>query len=139
MMPGLGFELRFEWLNLSIALLAFLVLVPGMIYFERRKKRLPRIRFSSLRNIKPIKPPLKVRLYHLPLWLRITSITLLLIAFAHPYQEKELDRQEQNNDKQEKTLEKKEERKKIEVPSEGISIQLLIDRSGSMGSHPHQN
>lgn len=132
-MPELGFELRFEWLNLVTALVAFLVIIPGMIYFEHRKKRLPRIRFSSLRNIKPIKPPLKVRLYRLPLWLRMISITLLLIAFAHPYQEKELDRREQNNDKQEKALEKKEERKKIEVPSEGISIQLLIDRSGSMG------
>ena len=108
-MPGLGFELRFEWLNLIIALLAFLVIIPGMIYFERRKKRLPRIRFSSLRNIKPIKPSLKVRLYRLPLWLRLISISLLLVAFAHPYQEKELDRREQNNEKQEKTLEKKEE------------------------------
>jgi Ca-activated chloride channel family protein len=104
-----------------------------MFYFERRKRRLPRIRFSSLRNIKPIKPTLKVRLYRLPLWLRIMAITLLLIAYAHPYQEKELNRPEQNNEKQEKSLEKKEERKKIEVPTEGISIQLLIDRSGSMG------
>ena len=105
-MAGFGFELRFEWLNLAIALFSLLVIVPGMIYFERRKRRLPRVRFSSLRNIKPIKPPLKVRLYRFPLWLRILSIALLLIAFAHPYQEKELNRQEQKNEKQEKSLEK---------------------------------
>lgn len=133
-MPFFGFDLRFEWLNLTIALVLFMVLVPAMVYYERRKRKAARIRFSSLRTIKPIKTPLKVKLYRLPLWLRIATITFLLIAFAHPYQEKERDQtQKPSNEQQEKSLEKKEERKKIEIPSEGISIQLLIDRSGSMG------
>jgi Ca-activated chloride channel family protein len=134
MMPFAAFDLRFEWLNLSIALLLFMVLVPAMLYFEQRRKKPARIRFSTLRNIKPIKTPLKVRLHRLPLWLRVVTVSLLLIAFAHPYQEKEKDKAPNPREQQqEKSIQQKEERKKIEVPSEGVSIQLLIDRSGSMG------
>jgi Ca-activated chloride channel family protein len=133
-MPFSGFDLRFEWLNVVIALVLFMILIPGMLYYENRKKKPARIRFSSLSNIKPIRTPLKVKLFRLPLWLRIITITLLLIAFAHPYQEKERDKSRKpRNAQQEKSVDKKEERKKIEIPSEGISIQLLIDRSGSMG------
>ncbi len=133
-MPFSAFDLRFEWLNLIVALLLFLLLVPGMLYYEKRKRKPARIRFSSLRNIKPIKTPLKVKLYRLPLWLRMVTVSLLLVAFAHPYQEKEIDKKQTPRDEQqEKSIEKKEERKKIEIPSEGISIQLLIDRSSSMG------
>lgn len=133
-MPFSGFDLRFEWLNLLIAFIILLTIVPAMIYYENKKRKPARIRFSSLRTIKPIKAPLKVRLYRLPLWLRIATIICLLIAFAHPYQEKERDKtQKPSNEQQEKSVEKKDERKKIEIPTEGISIQLLIDRSGSMG------
>ena len=132
-MSSLGFELQFEWLNLSIALLAFMVLVPTMLYFSRRKAQVPKIRFSTLRNMTAIKMPLKVRLHRLPVWLRIIGVTLLLVAYAHPYQEKAINHQDPKGDTQETQTKKKEERKIIKVPSEGISIQLLIDRSGSMG------
>lgn len=132
-MSSLGFELQFEWLNLSIALLTFMVVVPAMLYYSRRKGQVPKIRFSTLRNITPIKKPLKVRLRHLPVWLRIIGITFLLIAYAHPYQEKAINLQPPKGNSQETQTKKKEERKLIKVPSEGISIQLLIDRSSSMG------
>lgn len=132
-MAFLGFDLHFDWLNLTIALLAFMLLLPTMLFYRRQKQKTARIRFSNLHNIKPIKPSLKVRLQRLPMFLRITAIAMLLIAFAHPYQEKELNKQEPKNEQQQKAAEKKEERKIIEVPSEGISIQLLVDRSGSMG------
>ncbi len=63
-MSSLGFELQFEWLNLTIALLTFMVVVPAMLYFSRRKGQVPKIRFSTLRNISPIKKTLKVRHYN---------------------------------------------------------------------------
>ena len=132
-MSSLGFELQFEWLNLTIALLTFMVVVPTMLYFSRHKGQVPKIRFSTLRNMSPIKKPLKVRLRRLPVWLRIIGITLLLIAYAHPYQEKALNLQEPRGESQETQTQKKEERKIVKVPTEGISIQLLIDRSSSMG------
>jgi len=132
-MSTLGFDIQFEWLNLSIALLIFMVAVPSILYRSRQKSQAPKIRFSSLRNIAPIKKPLKVRLRRLPVWLRIAGLTLLLIAYAHPYQEKAINRQEAKGDKQESQVKKRQERKLIKVPTEGISIQLLIDHSGSMG------
>jgi len=129
----LGINIQFEWLNLALAIILFALAAPAMIYFSRRKNHAPKIRFSTLRNISPTKRPLKVRLRNLPLWLRLLALALLLVAFAHPYQEKELKRHEPQNNRQESQSKPKEERKIIKVPSEGISIQLLIDRSSSMG------
>lgn len=133
------FELRFDWLNLGVALTMMLILVPTMLWFHYRKGKSARIRFSSLKNLKSADPGLKVRLRSLPVWLRVAGVCLLLTAFAHPYQEKELfPEKDRELGKVEKKGKKKEERKKIQVPTEGIAIQLLIDRSGSMGIHKSQ-
>ncbi|MCP4694428.1 MAG: VWA domain-containing protein [Desulfobacterales bacterium] len=133
------FELRFDWLNLGAALTVMLIMVPTMLWFHYRKGKTARVRFSSLKNIKAARPGLKVRLRSLPVWLRVLGVCLLLTAFAHPYQEKELfPEKDQELGRVEKKGKKKEERKKIQVPTEGIAIQLLIDRSGSMGIHRSQ-
>ncbi len=130
------FELRFDWLNLGVALTMMIIMVPTMLWFHYRKGKTARIRFSSLKNIKATRPGLKVRLRSLPVWLRVAGLCLLLAAFAHPYQEKELfPEKERELGSVEKKGKKKEERKKIQVPTEGIAIQLVIDRSGSMGIH----
>jgi Ca-activated chloride channel homolog len=132
-------ELRFDWQNLGIGLLIFMIIIPLILYFEFKKKQLPRVKFSSLKKLKKTTPSLKVRLRNLPVWLRVLSISLLLTAFAHPYQEREIKDSDKGPQKEmtdeDKTEKKEDDRKKIEVPSEGISIQLLIDRSGSMGIH----
>ncbi len=128
-------EIRFDWMNLGIATLMFLIVIPVMIYFHYLKTRRTRIRFSSLRNIKKTKRNLKARLINLPFWLRIFAISLFLASFAHPYLKREIKGPKKKIGQKEKKEKKKEEYKKIEVPTEGISIQLVIDRSGSMGIH----
>ena len=128
-------DLRFDFINLGISTCLILIIIPALIYSNYKKNKTPRIRFSSIKNIKHTKKSLKVRLRNLPLWLRILAVTLLLVSFTHPYLEREVKREGVDLGEHEKKEEKKEERKKIKVPTEGISIQLLIDRSGSMGTH----
>lgn len=127
--------LRFEWINLGIALLGLLIFLPAMAYFYFKKQAVLRVRFSSLKNVRKAPPSLKVRLRHLPLWIRMAAIGFLLVAFSHPYVEKEIDRKKNDLGRQEKKDKKQDERKKITLPTEGISIQLVLDRSGSMGVH----
>ena len=128
-------DLRFDFINLGISAFMFIIIVPALIYSNYKKKKTPRIRFSSLKNIKRTRQSLKIRLRNLPLWLRILAITLLLVSFTHPYLEREVKKEGIDLGQHEKKEKKKEERKRIKVPTEGISIQLLIDRSGSMGIH----
>ena len=129
-------DLRFDWGNLAVAAGIAVVVLPVLAWYHFRKKRRPRVRFSSLRNVKPAAPSLKVRLRHLPFVLRLVAVAVFLGAFAHPYLERERELEPKELGTEEKKNEdEEEERKKIEVPTEGISIQLVIDRSGSMGTH----
>ena len=129
-------DLRFDMINLGIAIMGVLILYPVLIYFYFRKRKPLRIRFSTLRNIKTAASSLKVRFVNFPFYLRLLTILLLLIAFSHPYLEREIDQKSKGKESREKKEAKKDEYKKIEVPTEGISIQLVLDRSGSMGVHP---
>ena len=126
-------DLRFDLLNLGVAVTGFITFLPIIIYFYYKKKKVTRIKFSSLTNLKKTKPSLKVKLYNLPFYLRIFSVFFLLIAFSHPYLEKEVENHENKEKSQKKKEKKLKQRIKIEVPTKGIAIQLLIDRSGSMG------
>ncbi len=83
-------NLKFDWLNLGVAITALLILLPVMSYFYFTRQKVLRVRFSSLRNIKKTKTSLKVRLKNLPFLLRIAAISLFLIAFSHPFLEKEV-------------------------------------------------
>ncbi len=126
-------ELRFEWLYLALAVLWTLLIIPLLIVLYYRRGRTARVRFSSLRHVKSAPPSLRVRLRHLPFWLRILGVFVMLAALAHPFLEREKKMEKKELGQEEKQEKNAEERKKIEVPTEGISIQLLIDRSGSMG------
>lgn len=129
-------DLRFDMINLGIAIMGVLTLYPLLIFFYFRKKKPVRIRFSTIRNIKTTPKTLKVRLVHLPFLLRLLSLLFLLTAFSHPYLEREIDQKKTGKESREQKEAKREEYKKIEMPTEGISIQLVLDRSGSMGVHP---
>jgi Ca-activated chloride channel family protein len=128
-------NLKFDWLNLGVAITALLILLPVMVYFYFTRQKVLRVRFSSLRNVRKTRTSLKVRLKNLPFILRVASISLLLIAFSHPFLEKEVGGNKNDLGRQEKKEKKEKEQKKIKVPTQGISIQLVIDRSGSMGVH----
>ena len=127
-------ELKFEWINLGISLCAMLIVYPLFYYLYFKKRKVARVRFSSLRNIKKIKPSLKIRLRHSAFYLRLLTLLALFLAFSHPYLEREKKQPEEaKEEKSEKEDKKEQERKKIKTPTEGISIQLVVDRSGSMG------
>jgi Ca-activated chloride channel family protein len=132
-------DLRLEWLNVVVAAATALVALPLILYFQLHRGRPPRVRFSSLRNAGAATPSLKVRLRHLPLWLRLGVLAVFLVAFTHPYLEREKPQPPEELGQEEQEQEQEEERKKIEVPTQGISIQLLVDRSGSMGTFPKQD
>ena len=132
-------DLRFDTIQLGVAVMGILVILPLMVYAHFKMKPAVRVRFSSLRNIRKTPRTLKVRLVNLPFILRFAALFFLLIAFAHPYLEREVNKDRADTGKRDKQEKKQDEYKKIEVPTEGISIQLVIDRSGSMGVHPGRN
>ena len=132
-------DLRFDTIQLGLALMGILVVLPLMAYARYKMKPTVRVRFSSLRNVRKTRRTLKVRLVNLPFILRLATLFFLLIAFAHPYLEREVNRDRTDTGKRDKQEKKQDEYKKVEVATEGISIQLVIDRSGSMGVHPGRN
>lgn len=131
-------HLQFDLVNLLVVVLVLLIAFPFMFRKHFSKSNLPKTRYSSIKNLKNIKPSFKVKLRNIPFYIRLASILVLAIAFAHPWVEK-INPPEDNKEKKEdlqKNENKKPERQKVQVPAEGISIQILIDRSGSMGLFP---
>lgn len=128
-------KLKFEPYQLMIVLVLLILLVPLMIRRQFAKNTTPKTRYSSIKNLKSIKPSFKIKIRHLPFFMRLFAILLLGLAVAHPWVEKINPPEEEvkKQEKQDNNEPKKDDRRKIQVPAEGISIQLLIDRSGSMG------
>jgi Ca-activated chloride channel family protein len=77
---------------------------------HRGENRTGAVRFSSVAPVFSIKPSLRQRLFRLPLYLRITAAVLLIIALARP----------------------QSGRDPIKKVSEGVAIEMVVDRSGSM-------
>ncbi len=99
--------MRFE------APLAFLLLllVPLAVFLFFKLRGSGSISFSSTGNMEAIKPSLKQRLFYLPLAMRILALVLLITALARP----------QAGTEQARDI------------SQGIAIEMVVDRSGSMG------
>jgi len=91
----------------SVWLLLLLVLLPALWWRSRRR---PAMVFSSLAAAKRVRPSLALRLRGLIPVLRMLAIALLIVAVARP----------QNPNEQTRVI------------TEGIAIQLILDRSGSM-------
>jgi Ca-activated chloride channel family protein len=92
-------------------LLVFLIAVPVLLYLSSREKRKsPAIRFSSISPVLSMKASLRRRLAKAPLFLRIAAVVLLILALARP----------------------QSGRDPIMKISEGVAIEMVIDRSGSM-------
>jgi Ca-activated chloride channel family protein len=92
--------------------LFLLLLIPGMAvwYYYRLHAKESDVRFSTLQPFAMVKYSMKERLRHLPFILRMTAVTLVIIALARP----------QSTSKGEN------------VYSEVIDIVLALDISGSM-------
>jgi Ca-activated chloride channel family protein len=93
------------------ALLALLI-IPLILYNELVRKKNARVTFSSLHLAVQTTPSLRQRLARLPLLLRLVGLILLILALARPQEGIE----------------------KVYDVSHGIAIEVVVDRSGSMGA-----
>ena len=99
-----------EFSSWIISLIALFIFIPLLIWFYLNKKTNATIKFSSLKTVKKIKPSFKQKIRHILFVLRILVVVLLLLAFARP----------------------REGQEKVAVTTQGIAIQMVLDKSGSM-------
>jgi Ca-activated chloride channel family protein len=92
--------------------LTALLILPFLLYWGMGVKRRAAISFSSLALL-PKSRGWRGRLAHLPLFLRLAALALIIIAIARPQAGME----------------------KIQEVNKGIAIEMVVDRSGSMGQN----
>ena len=92
--------------------LAALIPVVLALFWSARMRRRRYLLFSSLEGLKSLPVTLAQRLKRLLPWLRLLGLALIVLALARP----------------------QEGREEFRVRTEGIAIQLVIDRSGSMAA-----
>jgi Ca-activated chloride channel homolog len=96
---------QFPWAFLLLAV------VPLLIWLGRRGKPRAAVRFSSVKNAGASGRSWRTRLIDLPLAVRVLALVLLTVGLARPQQGRE----------------------EIRDVSNGIAIEMVVDRSGSMG------
>ncbi len=94
----------------SIWFLSLLVVLPFMAWRMFAKRTRAAINFSSTQTAKQLSPTWRMRLWWLLPLLRLVALTVLIVALARP----------------------QFGRTQTSVDSEGIAIQMVVDRSGSM-------
>lgn len=99
-----------EWHHPSIWLLSLFVLLPLLAWHLFGRRRRAALRFSSTDEVRQLPRTWRTRLRWLPNALRLLAIALLIVGLSRP----------------------REGRVQSITDTEGIAIQLLVDRSGSM-------
>ncbi len=89
-----------------------LALIPPLVYFLLRHGRPPALRFSSTSVASPLPVSWRRRLAGTPVVLRVLALLLLIVALARP----------------------QSGRNPIRNVTEGIAIEMVLDRSGSMSA-----
>lgn len=92
--------------------LLLLAVIPVVIWWDRRRRGGGSIRFSSTRNAAHTGRSWRLRLAFLPLWMRVLALVFLAVALARP--QRGLER--------------------VRDISKGIAIEMVVDRSSSMGA-----
>jgi Ca-activated chloride channel homolog len=90
--------------------LLLLLLVPLLAWRLFAKRKQSGVRFSSIRMLRQLRPTLRQRFMWLPPVLTLAAVVCLVVAIARP----------------------REGREQTVVESEGIAIEIVVDRSGSM-------
>jgi Ca-activated chloride channel homolog len=90
----------------------FLFTLPVLFWLSRRRAKDATIRFSSTGIVEKIKRSLRQQLMFLPLMLRMLALVCLILALARPQTGRE----------------------EVRDISNGIAIEMVVDRSGSMGA-----
>jgi len=88
-----------------------LLLIPVYLYWVRRRATTVAVRYPSIRNLKLLPKSFRQRMRWLLPFLRTAGLVLLVVVLARPTREIESE----------------------QLPSKGIGIAMLVDRSGSMG------
>lgn len=88
-----------------------LLIIPLYLYYQLKRGRTSALTYSSVHLLRPVGTSWRQRFIHLPLLLRCLVLTLLIIGLARPQQGIE----------------------KVYDISHGIAIEMVIDRSSSMG------
>lgn len=104
-----------DWQNMSFAhpwMFGLFLVIPFMIWWQysRKKHDNPAMRVTTVSGIKEVKPTWRVRLRPALFWLRVLSLSFIIIALARP----------QSSSVSES------------IDSEGIDIVMSVDVSGSM-------
>ena len=86
------------------------LLIPAVLALTNRRVLKAAVRYPSVQNLKRLPRSLRQRCRVLVPLLRVAALMLLIIVLARPLREIETQ----------------------ELPSEGIGIAMLVDRSGSM-------
>ncbi|MCU0600531.1 MAG: VWA domain-containing protein [Desulfobacterales bacterium] len=92
--------------------LLLLLLIPVILFVKRFRYKTGAIRFSSTLHAEKTGKSLRQRLAILPLALRVAALVFLIIALARPQTGRE----------------------EVRDISKGIAIEMVVDRSGSMGA-----
>lgn len=92
--------------------LLLLFLLPVLVWLMLRKKRQPAVKFSNLAAVKGYGPSWKQRLRPLLIVLRVICIACLIFALARPRKGTMIS----------------------QISTEGVAIEMVVDRSGSMGT-----
>ncbi len=89
-----------------------LLIIPVILFRYFKKGRTGSIRFPSLESVRQVSPSPIFRFRHLPLFLRLLILTLLIVGLARPQKGKKMVREF----------------------SRGVAIEMVVDRSGSMAA-----
>ena len=89
-----------------------LLAIPALVYLRARLGRRGSLRFSTTQHARQAGRSLRQRLLLLPMALRLLALALLVVALARPQLGKE----------------------RIRDVSRGVAIEMVVDRSGSMGA-----
>ncbi|MHC4442750.1 MAG: vWA domain-containing protein [Planctomycetota bacterium] len=101
--------MSFEFNNPHTLWLA--LLIPLYLILSRRRGATAAVRYPSIRNIKRLPKSLRQRCRFIIPLMRCLALLLLIVVLARPVRQLETQ----------------------ELPSEGIAMAMLLDRSGSMG------
>ncbi len=101
----MSFQFQSPWM------FAFLLLIPALLYYELRRRPGSSLRFSSTAGADRLPASWRFRLAWLPLALRAAALLLLVVALARPVSGRD----------------------PVRNVTEGVAIQMVVDRSGSMG------
>lgn len=92
-------------------LLLLIVLVPVIFWhYFRRNQQFVSLKFSNVEGIKSAGKSLRTKLIHLPFWLRMLALALIIVALARPQSTS----------------------RHVQIQTEGIDIVVALDISGSM-------